>query len=52
MVKEEFLIISVLVLQVVSTLVSLKRVLKSRCISVLDIEKNIQGTSPSVSVDR
>jgi len=50
--NEQFLIISVLILQVVSTALNLKRVIKSRCISVLDIEKNIQGISPVPSVDR
>jgi len=43
MVREELVLISVLILQCVNTFLSLKRVIKSRCISVVDIEKNIQN---------
>jgi len=38
----EYLIISVLFLQSVSMFLSIRKVLRSRCTSELDIEKNIQ----------
>jgi len=52
MVKEEYLIIIVLVLQSVNMLVSLKRVIRSRCTSVWDIEKSTEGTRNAVTLDR
>lgn len=42
MVKEELLIIIVIILQSVNTVVNLRRVFKSRCTSEVDIERNIQ----------
>lgn len=52
MVREEFLVISVLILQIVNTCLNLKRLTKSRCISVVDIEKSTQGTNVEVIDDR
>jgi len=43
--KEEVIILSVLILQSVNTFLNLRRVIKSRCTSVLDIEKSTQGTN-------
>jgi len=45
MLKDEVLIVVVLILQSVNTFLNLRRVIKSRCTSVLDIEKSIQATN-------
>jgi len=45
MLKDEVLIVVVLILQSVNTFLNLKRVIKSRCSSVVDIEKSTQGTN-------
>jgi len=52
MVREEFLVISVLILQIVNTFLNLRRVIKSRCISAVDIEKSTQGTNVDHIDDR
>jgi len=43
MLKEEVMLISVLVMQVVSSFLNVRRLLRSRC--VVDIEKSTQGTN-------
>jgi hypothetical protein len=50
--KDEVLIISVLILQSVNTFLNVRKVLKSRCTSVVDIERDIQFTRDGRTLDR
>jgi hypothetical protein len=49
--KDEVIILSVLILQSVNMFLSIRRLIKSRCIASLDIEKNIQPQKDDIVVD-
>jgi len=52
MLKDEVILLSVLILQSVNTFLNLRKVLKSRCTSVVDIERDIQVTREARTLNR